>query len=63
MKVYKLMIQTFCIFDKNLINTNNLYSTNITKTMNLPRGFILRDWSLLMPGTGAEGIWMGHENF
>ena len=22
-----------------------------------------RDWSLLMPGTGVEGILMGHENF
>ena len=37
----KLIIQTFCIFD-NVINTNNIYSKNITKTRNLPRGFILK---------------------
>ena len=38
MKVYKLTIQTFCIFDKILSTcTNNIYSTNLTKTRNLPR--------------------------
>ena len=26
---------------QNLTNTNNIYSTNITKTRNLPRDFIL----------------------
>ena len=26
---------------QNLINTNNIYSTNITETRNLPQGFIL----------------------
>ena len=37
MKVYKLLIQTFCIFDKIFINTSNIYSTNMIKTRNVPR--------------------------
>ena len=41
------MIQTVCIFDENLINTNNIYSTNITKTRNLPRSFILNRFKKL----------------
>ena len=32
---------------QNLINTNNIYSTNITKTRNLPRGFILNRFKTL----------------
>ena len=29
---------------QNFINTNNIYSTNITKTRNLPPGFILNQF-------------------
>ena len=32
---------------QNLIDTNNIYSTNITKTRNLPRGFILNRFKRL----------------
>ena len=32
---------------QNLINTNNIYGTNITKTRNLPRGFILNQFKTL----------------
>ena len=32
---------------QNLINTNNIYSTNIIKTRNLPRGFILNRFKTL----------------
>ena len=32
---------------QNLINTNNIYGTNITKTRNLPRGFILNRFKTL----------------
>ena len=32
---------------QNLINTNNIYSANITKTRNLPRGFILNPFKTL----------------
>ena len=32
---------------QNLINKNNIYSTNVTKTRNLPRGFILNRFEML----------------
>ena len=32
---------------ENLINANNIYSTNITKTRNLPRGFIVNRFKML----------------
>ena len=38
---------TFCIFDKILSTQMISYSTNITKTKNLPRGFILNRFKTL----------------
>ena len=40
-----------------------LYQITMRKTFRFFVSDYLRDWSLLMPGTGAEGISMGHENF